>query len=114
MRLSSFVPRLASELIISKTELWLHLPRVLGDSSWGLELRREGHPLDGLAEDSRAWWLGGRTSVLPVVVASAPSGFSEPRGRALGLLDRGTFQKPPIFTVDVVCLDGGGLRHGAE
>jgi hypothetical protein len=44
----------------------------------------------------------------------ARGGFSEPRGRALGLLDCGAMQKPPKFVVDATSLSGGGLWHGAE
>jgi hypothetical protein len=67
-------PELACEPIISKPELRFRIPRVLGDISWGSEPRRKGYPLDGLAEDLGSWWLGGRTLVLPAVIASAPPG----------------------------------------
>jgi hypothetical protein len=65
-------PKLIGELIVSKPELQLCLPRVLGDSSRGSKLRQELCSADGFAEDQRSWRLRGRASVLPTVVALAP------------------------------------------
>jgi hypothetical protein len=42
------------------------------------------------------------------------SGLSEPRSRALGLLDCHTYQKPPKFSMDAASFGGGGLWHSAE
>jgi hypothetical protein len=68
-----------------------------------------GRPLPGMCGMHRGFPLEARGSRL-----KARSGSSEPRGRTLGLLDRNTSHKPTKFTVDVVSLGGGGLRHGVE
>jgi hypothetical protein len=90
-------------------------------------VRRDCHELPkagGCLGDDRApwvpslWYVQGAPRLPSRSERASPDGsrggFSEPRGRALRLLDRGTFQKPLKFVVDAASLGGGGLWHGAE
>jgi hypothetical protein len=86
-------------------------------------VRRDGHELHGAGDclgDNHAP-RSGLCRVhqgLPLEARGprlmARGGFSEPRGRALGLLDCSAFQKPLKFVVYATSLSGGGLHHGAE
>jgi hypothetical protein len=63
--------QLACQPVVRKPQLRPCLPRVLGDSSRGPELRRERCPSYGPAEGSRTWWFGRGTQILLTVVASS-------------------------------------------
>ncbi len=52
------VAQLARKTIICPPKLGVGLPRVLGDVDRLSEPGQELGPLNGLAEDSRTWWLG--------------------------------------------------------
>jgi hypothetical protein len=65
-------PELIGQPVISEQQLRFCLPRVLGDSSRGLEPGRDRRPTDGSAEDLWTRWLGRGASILPTVVAATP------------------------------------------
>jgi hypothetical protein len=66
--------QLACQPVIHKPQLRPHLPRVLGDGSWGPEPGRERRSSYGPAEGLRTWWFGRGAPILLIVVASSTPG----------------------------------------
>jgi hypothetical protein len=66
--------QVAGQPIVREPQFWSRLPRVLCDSSQGLEPGRERRPSYGAAESLRTGWFGRGAPILPAVVASPTSG----------------------------------------
>ena len=66
--------QLAGKAVVREPQLRSRFPRVLCDSSRGLEPGRERRPSYGPAESLRTGWFGRGTPILPAVVASPTPG----------------------------------------
>jgi hypothetical protein len=66
--------QLAGQPVVREPQFRSRLPRILCDSSRGLELGWERRPSYGAAESLRTGWFGRGTPILPTVVASPTPG----------------------------------------